>query len=852
MGDVDTGSKDPTVLVLDGGFSTQVSHHVGRTPDGDPLWNARFLQTNPEEVMKTHLDFLRAGADVIETNTYQASVGGFVKHLGVTEEEGYGLIRRAVELAKQARDIYLKECHTNHLPSRKILIAGSVGPYGACLNDCSEYTGNYADKVSTEAMQEWHKPRISTLIDAGVDILAFETIPCQKEGEMLGQLLKEYPSMKAWLSFSCKDEKTLSHGEDFKTAATKCWDTNPDQLLAIGTNCCSPKFITPLFKGINDDRKENPIPFVTYPNSGEKYEAGKWIATDSMGSLAPSVQEWLDLGVRYVGGCCRTHDTDISQIRGQRVFGITTKRQHIDERVISLTKENDVLKSQNLKLTLEISRLKKDIGKLQNEEFSDYLTLMKERDARYTLFFENVELHRKVKELDGSSYCVDPTYGDPVVLRIALDRCREQLSIAQRELNRMKEEYAETIPRFEYDSLNMKYWDATKNLDTVKTEHQALEEAFKRLAGAKKSIDEELAETKERCRELERAGTPRPQWELCADFIGGGRDRWWQLAQGLSSRDTLRVLLKELGPAAESDHLEHFDGLGTDPAIPPYLRYEGKVRNLRLSRREISVMITDIWLSKQQNSMDLPMQDYVNKYFEDRYQQPSVRAEWAYNLCAGAEQMLDEPQVKLFWGVVNGHLSEHIYWGHRAQWVALKEQLYKQSKNHETISMDDFEKIAKSTFPLKSEVDIKNLQDVVRKQLKLKMNSNEINLDKLFQENEEGFDRVEFARELYRQRQLAQDKYIREVVAELGGRTAGNKPISVDNLKRAFAIVDPAIDHIRMERNIRWAFSAPTADLQTLGPLPLRTLAARLAAGDIERVGPRTRTRNSNRKMTYK
>lgn len=37
--------------------------------------------------------------------------------------------------------------------------------------------------------------------------------------------------------------------------------------------------------------------------------------------------------------------------------------------------------------------------------------------------------------------------------------------------------------------------------------------------------------------------------------------RWWQLASGLSSRDTLRVLLKELGPAAESDNLEHFDGL---------------------------------------------------------------------------------------------------------------------------------------------------------------------------------------------------------------------------------------------------------------------------------------------------
>lgn len=70
-----------------------------------------------------------------------------------------------------------------------------------------------------------------------------------------------------------------------------------------------------------------------------------------------------------------------------------------------------------------------------------------------------------------------------------------------------------------------------------------------------------------------------------------------------------------------------------------------------------------------------------------RYQQPSVRAEWAYNLCAGAEQMLDEPQVKLFWGIVHGHLSEHIYWGLRSQWQALKDQLYKHCKDREVISL---------------------------------------------------------------------------------------------------------------------------------------------------------------------
>nr|XP_021190381.2 translin-associated factor X-interacting protein 1 [Helicoverpa armigera] len=844
-----TGDVAPKVLVLDGGFSTQLSCHVGTTADGDPLWSARFLQTHPDDVVNTHLDFLRAGSDVIMTNTYQASVGGFVKHLGVTPEDGYALIKHAVGLAKRARDTYIEECReSGHVPQAP-LIAGSIGPYGAHLHDGSEYSGNYADVTPVDTMREWHMPRIRALVEAGVDFLAFETIPCLKEAEMLVRILKEYPQMRGWLSFSCKDENSLAHGEDFKTAAKKCWDMNPNQLVAVGVNCCSPKIVAKLFKGINDDRQHSPIPFITYPNSGEKYNPQiGWIDRDKCEALAHFVPDWLDVGVRYVGGCCRTYGADISLIKNQRVFGISVTKKQRDDKIKKLLKENEDLREQNLKLTFETSKLKKDMGKLNDDKFSDYLTLMKERDARYTLYFENLALQMKLKELDGSSYPVDDAYGDPVVLRIALDRCREQLSITQTDLKKMTDEYADTVPRREYDTLEAKYYHLSKALDKLEQEYKSLRDNNKRLLTLKSSIEEELFETKERCSELERAGTPRPQWELCADFIGGGRDRWWQLARGLSSRDTLRVLLKELGPAAESDHLEHFDGLGMDPVIPPYLRYEGKVRNLRLSRREISVIINDIWLGKM-DSTDMSMQDYVTKYFEDRYQQPSVRAEWAYNLCAGAEQMLDEPQVKVFWGVLHGHLSERIYWGLRADWLALRDALYRHARDNETISIEDFEKISKATFPLKSEVDIKNLMDVVRKQLKLKINSNEVNLDKLFQTNEEGFDRVEFARELFRQRQLAQDKYIREVVTELGGKHAANKTVSVENVKRAFAIVDPAIDHIRMERYIRWAFSDPSTELNIIPPIPLKTLTTRLAAGDIERVGPRYR---GTHRRTYK
>ena len=97
------------VKVIDGGFSTQLSTHVGDTIDGDPLWTARFLITNPNAIISTHLDFLKAGADIIQTNTYQASIDGFSKYMNISEEESLNIFSKAVDYAKEAINLYKKE-----------------------------------------------------------------------------------------------------------------------------------------------------------------------------------------------------------------------------------------------------------------------------------------------------------------------------------------------------------------------------------------------------------------------------------------------------------------------------------------------------------------------------------------------------------------------------------------------------------------------------------------------------------------------------------------------------------------------------------------------------------------------
>lgn len=265
-------SNENKVVVLDGGFSSQLSTHMNDNFDKDPLWTARLLKTAPEIVIAIHLDFLRAGAEIIETNTYQASVEGFKKYLNITEEESVQLIYKAVNLAKEAVNLFLTEkiSKTDNSKEFKINIAGSCGPYGAFLHDRSEYTGVYDKTVSKDLLKKWHKPRIDALVDAGVDILAFETIPCEIEAQAIVELLHDYPNTKAWMSFSCNPEgKYIVDGSDFNSVALACWkNAIPGQIIAVGLNCITPSVVTSFFQGINE-AKAPFVPLIVYPNSGE-------------------------------------------------------------------------------------------------------------------------------------------------------------------------------------------------------------------------------------------------------------------------------------------------------------------------------------------------------------------------------------------------------------------------------------------------------------------------------------------------------------------------------------------------------------------------------------------------------
>lgn len=280
-----------TLVVIDGGLATQLE--AQGCDINNPLWSASLITADPRAIVDAHRAFLDVGAEIIITASYQATEPDLVAH--------------SVELAIQARDEYLRD---NPTAERSPLVAGSVGPYGAAMSDGSEYTGDYS--VGANELRDFHRKRLETLDNSDVDLLACETIPSFDETKVLCELLNDVKH-SAWISFSCRDESSISDGTPIADAAALFRD-HP-RVLAVGVNCTRPQFVTPLIERLREAIPEKVV--VVYPNLGEDYDASSksWSGTVTALDWAGAARQWVDAGAVIIGGCCRTSPDHIRAIR---------------------------------------------------------------------------------------------------------------------------------------------------------------------------------------------------------------------------------------------------------------------------------------------------------------------------------------------------------------------------------------------------------------------------------------------------------------------------------------------------------------------------------------------------------
>jgi homocysteine S-methyltransferase len=217
---------------------------------------------------------------------WQATLQGFQSR-GLSREQSEELLRRSVQIAQEARAIFLegrskgpyaaRENNDGSTERRPVLVAASVGSYGAYLADGSEYTcvtdsgsssadcsvcstsllnqrvcicsGDYGTSVTKEALKKFHRRRLQVLADAGPDLIAFETIPNKLEAQAYCELLEENDiRIPAWFSFTSKDGASAASGDpitDCAAVADSC-----SRVAAVGVNCTAPRLINGLLLAI--------------------------------------------------------------------------------------------------------------------------------------------------------------------------------------------------------------------------------------------------------------------------------------------------------------------------------------------------------------------------------------------------------------------------------------------------------------------------------------------------------------------------------------------------------------------------------------------------------------------------
>ncbi len=282
-----------------------------------------------------------------------------------------------MQLAVEARDEALR---AQEAAERPLLVAASVGCYGAARADGSEYRGDYG--LSEDELVEWHRPRLRILAEvrqskavasyrsglpslppsdstytprsppsrqfptttqqAGADLLAFETIPCLVELRAVARLVSEERaatrrSLPCWVTVACRDGATLNSGEPLEAAAALLDSVDPvgECVVAFGVNCTPPQHVeaavTLLRKtlesggGGQQQQQRRRRLLIVYPNSGETWDgkAKAWEAGSGVGSdpeaFAALAERWVGAGARVVGGCCRTTPATINALRRRLV-----------------------------------------------------------------------------------------------------------------------------------------------------------------------------------------------------------------------------------------------------------------------------------------------------------------------------------------------------------------------------------------------------------------------------------------------------------------------------------------------------------------------------------------------------
>lgn len=241
--------------------------------------------SDPSHVRQLHLDYIAAGADVIETNTFGANRFRLGEHYLETRVRELNLA--GARVAVEARNA----------SGRPVLVAGSVGPLGKPIEPVGAIKISSAERIFREQME--------ALAEGGVDLLMLETFTSLAELELALRAAREAaPDLPV--------VATMSFEDDADASAMK--QLLPLRPAAVGFNCGSGLQAALQIAGQLQQAGIGPV--AVLPNAGlPQRVAGRLVYTAGPGYFADHVPLFLEAGAKIVGGCCGTQPEHIAAMR---------------------------------------------------------------------------------------------------------------------------------------------------------------------------------------------------------------------------------------------------------------------------------------------------------------------------------------------------------------------------------------------------------------------------------------------------------------------------------------------------------------------------------------------------------
>ena len=287
------------ILILDGAMGTMIGELTGKTGNSDEL-----NLTNPELIEDIHRRYLKAGADIITTNTFSSQR---------ISQADYHLESKAREMALEGAHI-ARKCADEFCSSDKPrFVAGSIGPTNKTCSMSPDVSNPALRDLTYDELYEAYFEEADALIEGGVDALLIETIFDTLNAKValdasIQAMKKHEKQLSLMLSVTVSDLAGRTLSGQTLDAVLASVSTYP--IFSIGLNCSfGAKQMLPFLRQL---ARKAPYYISAYPNAGLPNAMGLYDETAE--SMAPQMGQMVDEGlVNIIGGCCGTDDYFIAK-----------------------------------------------------------------------------------------------------------------------------------------------------------------------------------------------------------------------------------------------------------------------------------------------------------------------------------------------------------------------------------------------------------------------------------------------------------------------------------------------------------------------------------------------------------